>query len=116
MTAILIREGVTLAEARERLDIVSAVNALLAFGHDCPKLTTEFRETALSGRMTVQQVRVAVLDAMADIDAETVVDNKRPTSSGEPCGPAPMKRDAAERSDKKPGSKSCTKLDETTGR
>ena len=86
MAARLIAEGVSLPEAHARLDVVPQIKAVLALGRHCPKMTAEFREKALSGRMTVQQVRTAVLDAMAEADAETVIDNKRPSGTGEPDG------------------------------
>ena len=116
MAARLIAEGVSLPEARTRLDVVPQIQAVLALGRTCPKMTAEFRDKALSGRMTVLQVRTAVLDAMAETDAETVIDNKRLTGTGAPDGPALMKRNMVELIEKKhgpeAGAKARAKLNE----
>ena len=109
LTAALIAENVTLPQARGRLDVMATIRPMVAMLHGRSGITAEMETEALSGRLTVAQVRERMLDALADADAEIVVDNRRSTGDGAPDGPALMKRSMIEIVEKKYGPEAAEK-------
>ena len=88
LTASLIRERVTLVQARDRLDVMATIRPMAAMLRGRHGITAEVEQEVLSGRLSVVEARTKLLEAMADADAAIVIDNKRRTGDGSPDGRA----------------------------
>ncbi len=77
----MIRAKVTLPQARARLDVMANIRPMLAFVDRAPGITAALKTEALSGRLTIAQVRERIFEAMASADESYEVDNKRPAGT-----------------------------------
>lgn len=83
MISAMIRDRVTLATARTRLDVLGQIRPMLALSQGRPGITDDLKAKLLSGRFSVAQARDAVLTAMAEADeALGHIDHMRRTGNG----------------------------------
>ena len=92
MAATLIREGVTVAEARTRLDVVGQIKSMVDLVKGRPGITASLTTQALAGRLTLAQVRATMIGAMAAADEAIHIDAFKLTGDGQTNGAAASKR------------------------
>ena len=69
MTATLIREGVSITEARNRVDYVGHVKGVVAMAHKTmPAIPITFADEAIKARMPLAKVREEIFNRMAEAD------------------------------------------------
>ena len=84
MMAAFIRAGVTVGEARARLDIAGRIRELVVLAEGLPGVTPGLIDEAIAGGWSLDRVRGEIFERMAAADAATHVNtiHNNATTSG----------------------------------
>lgn len=84
LAAELIRAKATLPQARARLDVMATIRPMLALARNLGPLSPALKIEALSGRLTVAQVRELIFEEAAAASDAIDICNKKLTGAGVP--------------------------------
>lgn len=83
MTASLLAEGVTVAQAKERIGAAGQINDLVALARrKDPKLPADLGATMVAEGKTVEQARAALFDRLVAAEEQTAISSHVPAAAG----------------------------------